>query len=399
LLKSLILVREHITLFLLLRFVVVFYYGVFLFLPKLKSQIFDMNNQNHETYGDVSGGISVYDIYVKMRSAARYISKKWLPIFLSMLVGTIIGTAYSLFAPIKYLAISSFVVADNEGSALNQLAGIASIAGLSLGNQNSVFKGDNLLELYKSRKIIEKTLLSRATFNGKQLRLIDRYTEVNKLKERWEDHDHLKNITFNGDPQQFNRAEDSIITDIWMLFNKKYLDVSRPDKKLGTIKVSFTSNDELFAKTFDDQLVVTVNQYYKIIKTMDAAENEAILQKQYDSVKSVLNRSLSGVASALDASPNANPALQILHVSSQKQQVEVQANSAIYAELAKNLEVSKINLQQQTPLVQMIDEPVLPLANNHVRLVTAIVIGAIIAFFVAVSILLVNKFLRTILSH
>jgi uncharacterized protein involved in exopolysaccharide biosynthesis len=91
-----------------------------------------------------------------------------------------------------------------------------------------------------------------------------------------------------------------------------------------------------------------------------------VLQHQADSVRDVLNSSISGVADAIDASPNANPQLLSLRVPSQKRQIDVQASSAIYSEMIKNLEISKMALNKETPLIQIIDSPILPLDNDKV---------------------------------
>ena len=124
----------------------------------------------------------------------------------------------------------------------------------------------------------------------------------------------------------------------------------------------------------------SLNQYskdYRIPKTTE------ILQKQADSLKSVLNGSITGVAAAADASPNANPLMSVLKVPSQRKQVDVQASTAIYAEVVKNLELSKIQLQKETPLIQAIDKPVLPLIVNKVSKIKAAAVGLILGFFLS----------------
>jgi len=144
-----------------------------------------------------------------------------------------LGVAYSVFIKPKYTAVSTFVLDENDHEGLmGQYAGLASLAGIDLSGGNGIFKGDNILELYKSRSMIKKTLLTEAAFNGKQQKLIDRYISYNNLLERWKNHDDIVRIDFNGNPDNFNRIQDSLITDIAKTFNKKSLDVSKPDKNL-----------------------------------------------------------------------------------------------------------------------------------------------------------------------
>lgn len=108
------------------------------------------------------------------------------------------------------------------------------------------------------------------------------------------------------------------------------------------------------------------------------SQNVQVLQHQADSVRAILNSSISGVASAADAAPNANPLMQSLRVPSQRKQVDVQANTAIYGELIKNLEIAKVSLRKETPLIQLIDTPTLPLEDNKITKIKGMLIGLVL---------------------
>ncbi|HEY8784745.1 MAG TPA: Wzz/FepE/Etk N-terminal domain-containing protein [Mucilaginibacter sp.] len=343
--------------------------------------------------------ISVRDIVLKVRSGIRYLRSKWLIILVAGLLGGLLGLAYSIFKKPQYTAVCTFVLDEgSKGGGLGQYAGLASLAGIDIssGSGGGIFQGDNILELYKSRLMIEKALLSEAAFNGKNELLIDRYANYNKLRTRWKEKDHIDSITFTGDPDNFDRKQDSIITDIVATFNKKVLSVTKPDKKLSIIDVEVTTGDELFAKEFNNQLVQTVNNFYAQTKTKKTSQNVQILQHQADSVKAVLNSSISGVASAIDAAPNANPSLLSLRVPSQRKQVDVQASTAIYAEIVKNLEISKISLRQEMPLIQVIDKPVLPLGVNKAGKISSIIAGAALFSFLICFFLIIRKLLSSV---
>jgi uncharacterized protein involved in exopolysaccharide biosynthesis len=145
-------------------------------------------------------------------------------------------------------------------------------------------------------------------------------------------------------------------------------------------------------------LVENVNKFYLLTKTKKSIQNVQILQKQADSVKTVLGASIGGVASAIDATPNANPALISLRVPSQKKQIDVQTSSAIYGEIVKNLEVSKISLRQETPLIQVIDQPVLPLKVSKVGKVKGAAIGFVLAAILTMLAVILKKGLSVILK-
>ncbi len=345
--------------------------------------------------------ISIKDVFLNIRKSGKYLRSKWLIILCFGIAGALLGVLYATFNKPLYTAKYTFVLDDeNTHSSLGQYAGLASLAGVDLGGGSGggLFVGDNILELYKSRIMIEKALLSNASFNGKTSSLIERYISFNNLRKKWKDKDGIDNINFTGDPGTFSRKQDSIITDIVEHFNKKILSVSKPDKKLSIIEVDVTANDEEFAKNFDDKLVETVNNFYVLTKTKKTLQNVTVLQKQADSVRTILNSSISGVAAAADVSPNANPFMQSLRVPSQRKQVDVQTSSAIYSGIVQNLELAKVTLRQETPLIQVIDPPVLPLTISKTKKLTGGIGGFFIGVFASAFILLVAKIYNMIIK-
>jgi hypothetical protein len=346
-------------------------------------------NKQQEEDGD----ITFKDLLNIVGEEVTFLKSKWLVILATGILFCLIGLAYSFYKKPVYTAVSTFVLEEgNKTGGLGQYAGLASLAGIDIGKDGGgIFQGDNILELYKSRVMIKKTLLSKVNIGNKQQLLIDRYVDFNELRQKWRKRDNIDSVSFDGDPAKFNRTQDSVITDLVEIFNKKVLSVNKLDKKLSIIKVQVSTTDELFAKEFNTKLVETVNNFYTQTKTKKSGQNVSILQRQADSVKAVLGYSLSGVASAIDAAPNANPAMSSLRVPSQKRQVDVQASTAIYSEIVKNLELSKISLRQETPLIQVIDQPVLPLTIDKFGKVKGIIIGFIAGVFIAVGWLLFKR--------
>ncbi len=53
--------------------------------------------------------------------------------------------------------------------------------------------------------------------------------------------------------------------------------------------------------------------------------------------------------------------MNVRRAPSAKRQVDVQANKAILTELVKQTELAKVTLRKETPLIQIIDRPILPL--------------------------------------
>ena len=336
--------------------------------------------------------LSVKEIVLNINRFNSYLLRKWKLIFLFGVLGAIVGVAYAYFKKPVYTAECTFVLQEgSDQGSLGQYSALASMVGIDVGGSSGLFQGDNIIELYKSRLMLEKTLLTSVNFKGSNELLIDRYIDINKFKEAWINDEKLKNISFNLPKEKFTLQHDSIITRIVNDISKNYIVVEKPDKKLSIISVKTNAKDELFAKAFTQSLVANVNNFYVQTKTKGALQNLKLLQNQLDSIRRVLNASISGSASALDANPNPNPAMQILRVPSQRRQIDVQANSAIYAEVVKNLEIARGMLQRETPLIQIIDQPVLPLANNKTGKLKALLTGGILGAIIGIFLIAVRK--------
>ena len=122
----------------------------------------------------------------------------------------------------------------------------------------------------------------------------------------------------------------------------------------------------------------------------------AILEKQTDSIRRELNGAITGVAAANDNTFGLNPALNVRRAPSARRQVDVQANTAILTELVKQTELAKVTLRKETPLIQIIDKPILPLAKERFGKAKGILMGGILTGFLIVFGLIVKRLLRDI---
>lgn len=345
--------------------------------------------------------VSLKQLILKLWNWWKYILSKWLIILAFGLLGGASGLFYSFLQKPLYKAELSFALEDEKGSGgLGGALGLASQFGFDLGGAGGgAFSGDNLLYLIKSRSMVEKALLATVEINGHDLTLAELYIKFNNLREQWNDKPELSGIRFlpGANRSLFSLQQDSILG---VFFNKlliSNLSVVKLDKK-QIIIVKVISENELFAKLFTEILTKEVSDFYVDTKTKKSVQNLNILQHQTDSVRKSLNFAITGVASSVDANPNANPSRQVLKVPSQRRQVDVQANQAILTELVKNLEISKISLRKETPLIQIIDKPILPLEKDRFGKAKGIIFGGLLGGFLIVLILAAKRVLKKVMT-
>jgi len=339
---------------------------------------------------------------IKVISWKNYLITKWKIILFSGIFGALLGFGYALIKKPVYTAQLSFALEDEKASGgLGGALGLASQFGIDLGGTGGgAFSGDNLMELMKSRSMIEKTLLTAVSINGKQQTLAEVYIDFNQLRAKWTDEPELTNIHFgiNSNPMAFSLQQDSLLGIFYDKIIKDNLSVDKPDKKLSIISVSVVSKNQLFSKLFTEVLADQVSKFYIETKTRKSTQNINILQHQTDSVRRELNAAITGMASSVDDIPNANPGRSILRTPSQHRQVDAQANTAILTELVKNLEIAKVSLRKETPLIQIIDRPILPLKEKKVYKSISAFIGFISFICIFSIFLLIRKKISSLLN-
>ncbi len=338
--------------------------------------------------------ISLKELTLKIKDWFNYVISKWKVIILVSALGALFGVSYSLIKKPTYVASLSFALEDEKGGGFGSALGLASTLGLDLGGSGGgMFSAPNLTALFKSRSMVEKTLLMPAIIDGKKISLAEMYIINNGLRDKWESKPNLANVQFlpNSNRRNFTRVQDSILGTIYTNLSKEGLSVDQKDKKITIIDINFSSTNELFSKYFCEGLAKQVSNFYVDTKSKKARLNMSILQRQTDSIRGELNGAITGVAAANDNTFNLNPALNIRRAPSAKRQVDVEANTAILTELVKQTELAKVTLRRETPLIQIIDTPILPLEKKKFGIIKGILIGGFLFGFLTVLVLIIKR--------
>ena len=342
--------------------------------------------------------ISLRELILKFKEIWRYLLSKWMFIVPLGLLGGGLGIVYSIIKEPVYVAKLSFSVVEKERGA-SGLASLAGQFGLSVGGGGeNIFTGENILELMKSRNLTEKTLLSKVTVNGQPCRLIEYYIAQNPFEED-KNNPSAEPIGFplGQERADFSRAQDSLLNVLNFGITSRNLSVSKVNKNVSIIVLEFRSNSELFSKLFSEILVQEVSDFYVQTKTKTSRSNLASMEARADSLKNAYEKALIGRAVIADR--NLNAARQIMGVEEQKYQTQIQLMGTAYAELVKNVEILKLDLVRETPLVQIIDRPILPLENERLGKIKGLVLGGFLGGFLAVTALLGMYFYRRIMTE
>ncbi len=324
-------------------------------------------------------------------------SKKIIILSLSILV---ISLIYNYVKSPTHYARTSFVLdSESSSNSIADISSLASLAGINASSfidASSLFQIDNIQELYRSSSMIKETLLTNSLFGNKNELLINRFGQEEKINKKWNN----LGIDFSNESllRSKSRLHDSVLFEAVKIIKEKYLMVDKPSRKTTILEIGFDHKDELFAKSFNENLVSIVNNFYFKTKTRKTGENLKILQRQADSVKKVLDKSILILAEKDQSIPNPNPLTKVSLVPYQKALVDVQANGAIYQEIVTQLELAKVTHRNKTPLIQIIDKPNLPLENSRLKFFECLFYGLFGGLLIAIFYFSLLRFYNSLIK-
>ena len=143
--------------------------------------------------------ISLKELIDKAKEWFDYLLSQWKIIVLAGIIGAALGLTYSYSKKPIYTATLSFALEDEKsGGGLGSALGLASSLGLDFlgGSAGGMFTGSNLTELFKSRSMVEQTLLTPVLVGTDTISLAEMYIQNNKWRDKWSDNPKFKEIKF-----------------------------------------------------------------------------------------------------------------------------------------------------------------------------------------------------------
>ena len=328
------------------------------------------------------------DVIISIRDYTRELKKKFILISTVLIISIISGLVYSSIQKDKFEAVLSFIVeGQSEGPNLSSISGMASQFGLDLGgSSSSTFSQQNVIELLKSRKVIESTLSKSCIVNNEEDILLNHYISINNMIEDGE------NISF------FSSSKDSITNIIWKEIIDFKIDLSYQNDEANILNLTYTSTSSEFAKNFTELLVEEISQMYSHYQTEKTKKSLKNLELRSDSIFRELKNSERNFARVKDRN------LRVINASGRLDEIqymrEVQVLNAIYLELIKNTELVKMNLLNETPIIQLIDVPVLPLEySNRSSKLFWVFSFSFLGLFLVSSLIILRKLIRDTLEE
>jgi len=349
------------------------------------------NNSNEEEEENFSFQQFIKNWIANLAFALRF----WKLIFAAGIIGTLLGITYSYIKKSTYTAKLTFVVEESKTSGGSIASALAGQVGLDIGSltggSSGILAGDNVLELLKSSSLLKKTLLSPYK-DSSTASLADLYADSYQMKEAWQNAKKVgRLVNFPTNQKQFSRLEDSLLQKIVQRIIESELSISKPDKKLGIFEMQVTTRNELLSQLICERLLKNTTDFYVETKTRRLTNNINRLQHRADSLGILLDRKTYSTAEANKLLLDANPAYSVPTVDAEISSRNKMIQGTVYAEIIKNLEISKTSLIQETPTVQVVDSPEMPLKKNELKWWLAGFIGGLIGLTTSILFFALQK--------
>ncbi len=302
-----------------------------------------------------------------------------------------------------YKADLTFMVNEDEGGSFGGISGILSNFGISSG-AGGKFNLEKILELSKSRKIVQSALLQKCTVDGQEDMIANHIIRLYEYHKQWKkgDNEALYDFYFQNDSLDLlNATENSVLKSMY----NRMLDgagenvefTSSVSKESGIMRFGLETRSSELSIAFIEALYDELSVYY--------IEKAVSKQKQtYDLVKSKKD-SIAGLLSskelelALFRDQNRGLFTNKDQLKESVLQREVSMLTLMYAEAVKNLEIADFSLKTKTPFIQSIDRPSQPLYPIFKSKLIAIAKGIFLGGFLGVGFLVIRKILTDTLRE
>jgi uncharacterized protein involved in exopolysaccharide biosynthesis len=327
---------------------------------------------------------TLVDIINACRVFYEDVKKLKLQVFIIVLVGVLSGVLVAYLSKPKYIASSTVMLESPKGGGvMSGAAALASQFGLLGAGGGSVMNEDKLLEIVKAEKITKSALLQNATINGKEDLLANHFIDAFHYREEWKSDSSLQTFSFkkNYEERDILTFQESRV--LKMLNYQIQMSCIKAEKsKSGIVKITITTPSEQLSKSLNEQIVTSLISFYTDRITAKGRKNVLIIEKRVDSIANSLRDAEFALARWKDGSNQLVKAQGMITEIKLRRNVEV--FNSMYVEGVKQLEIAKFTLLDETPFLQIIDQPNLPLdMSGRISYIKGVLGGCFLSLLIA----------------
>ncbi len=301
-------------------------------------------------------------------------------------------------APTTYPARLTFMVDQDEGQSLGGMASILGQFGLG-GMRPGKYNLDKILEISKSRRVLQMALFAKVDIEGQQDFLANHLIHYFALDKEWrDDTTGLKDFRFTrSDVSDFGLTEKKVLKSLQGLLvgGEKTPGVytTSYNEDTGIMTLGLDAPQQDLSIMFTDTVFARLRDYY-IEKSIEKSRaSYQVIKEKTDSLAQALSAAEYSLAEFMDRNQNVFSAregtLRRTRLSSQVQKLQI-----IHGEALKNQQIAELALKNRTPFITLIDNPLAPIKPQKESLIKALLIGLILGGMIGTAFVFLRKIYR-----
>ncbi len=311
------------------------------------------------------------EIEIRLSDIILFLKESRRRIIWAFIIGLCLGALYAFSKPNVYTTqVTVLPELQSKGAGLGNLGSLAGLAGINVDNINSqdAIRPDlypNVLHsvpfaLYLLKQPVYSTKL-RAKMTLEEF--IKRFSNTGFVG--W-----LSNLFPSGgddkdeepDPTNFSKAIQVTKQQNELIKLIQTSALAEHDKKTGILTITAIEPDPAVAATVARLSLEYLTNYVTTYRTEKARKQVAFLSQRVSEAKNNYQSSEYALSSYRDR--NRSLYLNTAKIDEQRLQADYMLAQSVYNELSKQLEQSKIKVQEETPVFKTLEPPTVPLRKS-----------------------------------
>lgn len=276
---------------------------------------------------------------------------------------------------------------SSKSSSMGQFAGLAALAGVDLGSASSgsdAVRPDLYPDVLKSTPFfldLFKTKIKNK--NNKELNFQDFY--INEILDSdLNKKDQILKYPKSSNYIVFDRQTEKNIKDLKQRITCTY------DKKSGLIVISAKMPDPVVAANVASFSMNYLTNYIINYRTEKQKRDLDFLAERLSSAKGKYFSNQSKKAIYTDQMPINALRLQSADLQRERIESEYKISSTFYNSLLQKYEEAKLKMQQETPVIKVLDPPVVPNVKSEPKRAVILFVFFIVSIFVSLFTVLIK---------
>jgi uncharacterized protein involved in exopolysaccharide biosynthesis len=310
--------------------------------------------------------------------------EKWLIIGLTTLV-TILGGFYAFSLKEEFVSEGKILPeVASKGGSMGQFAGLAALAGVDLGSASAgtdAVRPDLYPDVLKSTPFFINLLNAKVTDrNAKEIKF-QTFHEKSILDGKFKKEDLKAKFAMSDKYVVLDKHTENTLKDLRQRITCSY------DKKTGVIGISVKMPDPVVAASVAKYSMDYLTDYIINYRTEKLKRDLDFLAERLDIAKGKYYNKQESKASYSDRVPLEALRFQAADLQRERIEAEYKTASSFYTTLLQKYEEAKLKVQQETPVIKVLEPPVVPNLKSEPKksiiLMGFFLIGGIFSFLIS----------------